>query len=123
MLQLRASYTLHLCCPLSRTNPGHLALEGRSSAAPSTSGKADVPVLPAPAPLHHCVWMAMELLGPDLWTARDAGRAFVGCTCAADLIAVGQAALRVGDLVLALTPCIQLHVAWSKWACPHKQAA
>lgn len=49
----------------------------------------------APAALHHCMWMAMELLGRDLWTARDQGRAFAGPRASEDVAAAGHGALRV----------------------------
>jgi hypothetical protein len=84
------------------SHAGHAALEGRAArhggggdgAAGSGGGGSGTPLAP-PKPLHHCVWMAMELLGPDLWAAREAGGAFGGRGGAADVAAAGQAALRV----------------------------
>ncbi|KAI8467327.1 MAG: hypothetical protein J3K34DRAFT_481550 [Monoraphidium minutum] len=87
---------------------GHAVLEGRAAPpapapaalapapAPAPAPPAPAPPAPSPAALHHCMWMAMELLGEDLWAARDRGAAFRGGggRGAAELAAAGKAALQ-----------------------------
>ncbi|GBF94065.1 hypothetical protein Rsub_07333 [Raphidocelis subcapitata] len=81
---------------------GHAVLEGPRPAGASSgddgggggSGSAASTSVAAPVPLHHAVWMALELLGSDCWAAREAGAAFSGAAAAADVAHAGRGALR-----------------------------
>jgi len=78
----------------SNQQTGHVVLEGRPTTSTATTTTSRSITAPR-TPLYHCVWMAMELLGLDLWESREQGAAFVGPSGAAQVAAAGKGALQV----------------------------
>ena len=83
------------CTPFP-LNTGHVVIESGGSVGSGDAGTEASPQPPMPQPplRCYCVWLAMQLLGQDLWDAHGARRAFCGAGAAAEVAAAGKDALR-----------------------------